>query len=80
MPHRSASPYSLDMPFPPWVWMAWSSAARVASAAAYLAMLAASPASGLSPAWSQSQAALSVISRASSTSILALASGWLTPW
>jgi len=24
MPHRSARPYSLDMPLPPWVWMDWS--------------------------------------------------------
>src|SRR5664280_1138713 len=80
MPHRSASPYSEDMPLPPWVWMDWSSAARVASAAAYLAMLAASPASGVLPAKSHSHAALSVISRASSTSIFALASGWEMPW
>ena len=53
---------------------------RAASAAEYLAMLAASPASGVSPAKSHSQAALSVISRASSTSILALANGWEMPW
>src|SRR5664279_2861164 len=80
MPHRSASPYSVDMPLPPWVWMAWSGAARVASAAAYFAMLAASPAAAVSPAKSHSQAALSVISRASSTLILAVANGWEIPW
>ncbi len=44
-PHRSARPYSLARPLPPWTWMAWSSAASDASAAAYLAMLEDSPAS-----------------------------------
>ena len=67
-----------DMPLPPWVWMAWSRAARAASAAAYLAKLAASPASR--PGVSHAQAAFWVMSRASSTSILALANGWEMPW
>ena len=43
-------PYSLASPFPPWVWMARSTALQTASPAAYLAMLAASPAFMWSPA------------------------------
>ncbi len=79
-PHMSARPNSDDMPFPPWVWMAWSSAASAASAAAYLAMLAASPATPASAPESQAHAAFWHMRRASSTSILALASGWEIPW
>ncbi len=51
-----------------------------ASAAAYFAMLAASPAPARSSAWSCSQAARWVKSRASSSSILATARGCATPW
>ena len=80
MPHMSARPYSDDIPLPPWVWMAWSSAPRAASAAAYLAMLAASPATPASAPESQAHAAFWHMSRASSTSILALARGWEMPW
>src|SRR5438552_2475228 len=52
-PHRSASPNSVVMPLPPWVWMAASRQWRPASAPAYFAMLAASPAARLSrsPVW-----------------------------
>ena len=80
MPQRSARPYSLARPLPPWVWIAASSACRPASAAAYLAMFAASPAATRSSAWSCIHAALAVMSRASSTSILATASGCAMPW
>ena len=80
MPHKSAMPYSVDMPLPPCVWIAWSRVANAASAAAYLAIFAVSPARGESPTWSQYHAALSAITRASSSSILALASGWAIPW
>ena len=50
--HRGArlpSPYSCASPLPPSVWTAWSTQAMDASAAAYLAMLAASPAPMSSP-------------------------------
>lgn len=77
-PHKVASPYSVDSPFPPWVWMAWSNAAMPASAAANFAMLAASPARG-SP-WSCSHAARCVIRRARSAFIFASAKGCATPW
>src|ERR1700747_2660708 len=70
-------PYSLARPFPPCVWMAASTAAIAASAAAYLAMLDDSPAAW---PWSCCQAACLIISAASSVSILALASGCATPW
>jgi len=43
-------PYSSARPLPPWVWMAWSTALQAASAPAYFAMLAASPAASRSPA------------------------------
>ena len=39
MNHRSARPYSRDIPLPPWVWMAWSSVRSEESAAANFAML-----------------------------------------
>ena len=44
MPQYGTSPYSVDNPLPPWVWIAASTAARAASAAAYFAMFDASPA------------------------------------
>ena len=48
-PSRADRPYSLVMPLPPWVWIAASNAFQAASAAAYLAMLDASPAAIASP-------------------------------
>ena len=42
--HMSVSPYSSAKPLPPCVWIAWSTQWIAASAAAYLAMLLASPA------------------------------------
>ncbi len=80
MPHMSARPNSDDMPLPPRVCMAWSSAARAASAPAYLAKLAASPATPASASVSQAQAAFCAMRRASSTSILTFARGWEMPW
>ncbi len=59
--------------------MAASRALSAASAAAYLAMFAAWPASSTIP-WSWHQAAFWVASRASSTSTYAIASGWASPW
>ena len=47
---RPAMPYSWVIPLPPWVCTARSAASQAASAAAYLAMLAASPAPMSSPA------------------------------
>ena len=47
---RPAMPYSWVIPLPPWVCTARSAASQAASAAAYLAMLAASPAAMSSPA------------------------------
>ena len=43
-------PYSWVIPLPPWACTARSTASQAASAAAYLAMLAASPAPRSSPA------------------------------
>src|SRR5215468_8259081 len=76
-PQYGIKPYSLDRPLPPCAWMAASTAAIAASAAAYLAMLEDSPAGW---PWSCCQAARLIISAASSVSILALASGCETPW
>ena len=59
--------------------MAWSTVRTLASAAAYLAMFAASPAPMSSPA-SYSVAAFCIISLASSSSILTWASGCARPW
>jgi hypothetical protein len=42
--HMSVRPYSSAKPLPPWVWIAWSTHLIEASAAAYFAMLLASPA------------------------------------
>src|SRR5690606_5311329 len=77
-PSRVPSPYSEASPLPPWVCTAWSTVRVAASAAAYLAMLAASPAPKSSPA-SYSAAAFWPISLASSVSILTSASGWAMP-
>ena len=72
-------PYSCVMPLPPWVCTAASTAWHAASAAAYFAMLAASPAPMSSPS-SHSAAAFWVIRRASSVSMWACASGCATAW
>jgi len=42
----SESPYSSAKPLPPWAWIARSTHLMAASAAAYFAMLLASPAPG----------------------------------